>query len=269
MPGSDGRRLTRREVEALTYDWIGVEGGYLGDFTYHKHDRFWRQVCDIEVDTNAFPGTTRECFVETLLHAAPVHQAAVLRAILDDYPPLEPDQAKPKFRTPKLQAEIRGWIERLETGQAPVEVQLRDPSEVVRRALDDADALLRTSGSGAQSAVDRVHTAMHGYLIELCAEVGQTYDERPTMNVLLKALQAKHPLFVDVGPRSEEIIRVLRGMANILDALNPIRNNASVAHPNSSLVGEPEAWLLVNTVRTLLNYLEARLRLAPGSADKS
>ena len=34
-------------------------------------------------------------------------------------------------------------------------------SEVVRRALDDADSLMRTSGP--LSAVDRVHTAMHGY----------------------------------------------------------------------------------------------------------
>lgn len=40
-------------------------------------------------------------------------------------------------------------------------------SEVVRRALTDADQLIETNG--AQSAVDRLHTAMHGYLKAECA----------------------------------------------------------------------------------------------------
>lgn len=52
--------------------------------------------------------------------------------------------------------ECRHWISCLETGQVAVEVELESASEVVRRALDDAAILLRTSGP--QSAVDRVHT---------------------------------------------------------------------------------------------------------------
>ena len=47
-------------------------------------------------------------------------------------------------------------------------------------------------------------------------------------------------------------------MASILDSLSPIRNRASIAHPNQELLAEPEAMLVVNTVRTLLNYLNAK-----------
>ena len=47
-------------------------------------------------------------------------------------------------------------------------------------------------------------------------------------------------------------------MATILDALNPVRNQASVAHPNPELISEDEAFLVVDTVRTLLNYLERK-----------
>jgi Abortive infection C-terminus len=114
--------------------------------------------------------------------------------------------------------------------------------------------------SGPQSAVDRLHTAMHGYLHSLCDEAGITHGDRPTMNQLFKALRAGHPGLADLGARPEEVTRVLGSMASILDALNPVRNNASVAHPNEQLIGEPEALLVINTVRTLLSYFESKRR---------
>ena len=252
-------KLSRREIGRLVHNWIGVDGGYLGDFSYAKHDRFWLDVCDKYVDTNDFAGTTRECFEATLFDAPEMEQAAALRAILDDYPlPESPDPARPKFRSTALRDEILGWISRLETGRAVVQLAEVSASEVVRRALDDADALVRTSG--ALRAVDRVHTAMHGYLHHLCDEVGVSLGGRPTMNQQFKALRRAHPAFSGSGVRSDDVDRILGSMASILDALNPVRNNASVAHPNAELLGDPEARLVINTVRTLLNYFEDKRR---------
>lgn len=251
--------LSRKEIGKLVHNWIGVDGGYLGTFSYAKHDRFWLETCDIDVDTTGFPGTTRACFEDTIFNAPPRNQAAALRALLEEYPlPDQPDPQNPKFRTEATHREILVWITRLETGEVPVELDLVSSSEVVRRALDDADTLMRTSGP--QSAVDRVHTAMHGYLHSLCDEVGIPHDDRPTMNQLFKALRAQHPSLATVGPRPEEVARLLGAMATILDALNPVRNNASVAHPNEELIGKPEAMLVINTVRTLLGYLERKRR---------
>jgi hypothetical protein len=48
-------------------------------------------------------------------------------------------------------------------------------------------------------------------------------------------------------------------VAAILDALNPMRNRASVAHPNPTLLEQPEAMLVVNAARTILHYLDAGL----------
>ncbi len=248
-------KLTRDEIKRLVYNWIGVDGGYLGSFTYASHDRFWLEVCDISVDTGWFNGTTRQCFEKTLFEAEPRDQAAALRAILDEYPPnQEPHSDRPRFRSPELHREVLGWISRLETGQVAVEVGLESPPEVVRRALDDADTLVRTSGP--QSAVDRLHTAMHGYLYSLSQEIGAQFDGHPKMNQLFKEIRRSHPALADVGARGEDVKRILGSLATILDALNPIRNNASVAHPNDRLIGEPEARLVINVVRTLLNYLE-------------
>jgi hypothetical protein len=41
--------------------------------------------------------------------------------------------------------------------------------------------------------------------------------------------------------------------------LNPVRNNASVAHPNEDLLGHEEAELVINVGRSLLSYLDAKL----------
>lgn len=51
----------------------------------------------------------------------------------------------------------------------------------------------------------------------------------------------------------------------MLDALGTLRNQASLARPNDPLP-EPEAMLCVHAARTLLHYLEARLKSAPTSA---
>jgi len=67
-------------------------------------------------------------------------------------------------------------------------------------------------------------------------------------------------MFKDLGARSEEITKVLRALATVIDALNPIRNRASVAHPNEELLDEPEAVLVINAIRTLLQYIESRIK---------
>lgn len=52
-------------------------------------------------------------------------------------------------------------------------------------------------------------------------------------------------------------VRLPKG-SRIFDALGPVRNRASIAHPNIELLAEPEAMLVINVGRTLLNYLDAK-----------
>jgi len=79
------------------------------------------------------------------------------------------------------------------------------------------------------------------------------------MVALLRKLEAGHPKLADLGPRAQDIKTILTASASILDALLPVRNQASVAHPNAALLGEDEARLIINVGRTLLNYLDAKL----------
>jgi hypothetical protein len=143
---------------------------------------------------------------------------------------------------------------------APVRLpDLRVTSAAVERAIADAEHLIE-SGRGASSAVDRVHTTLHGYLIQLCVEgdLISPQDDYPSMTALFKKLRSEHPKLAYVGPRANEVSSALRASASIIEAINTIRNNASGAHPNEEVLPEPEAMYLINLTRSLLHYLEMK-----------
>ncbi len=147
-----------------------------------------------------------------------------------------------------------------EAGPEPVpRPSLAITSDVVERALTDAERLIATQG--ATSGVDRVHTALHGYLRALAAQAGLAAPQDASITDLLKVLRENHPALRPRGPRQADIDAIMRALASIVHVLNPVRNRASVAHPNEMLLEEAEAMLVINSVRTLLHYLNARTHL--------
>jgi len=235
--------------------WIGVHSGYLGDFSYRSHSEFYPEYCNLDIDPDGFAGTTRERFIEILKTAQPRDQAKILRGVLERFP-LDSEYA-PTTRTPALKDELLSIAARIE-GASPVESpNLSIASEVVERAISDAETLIQSSG--ATSGVDRIHTALHGYLLAI-SETGKiSHGQDATIAQLFKAIREHHPSFAPLGPRSGDITQVLRAMASIVDALQPLRNRASVAHPNELLLEAAEAMLAINAARTILHYVNAKL----------
>lgn len=131
-------------------------------------------------------------------------------------------------------------------------------SEVVERALKDSQQLLYSSG--ASSAVDRVHTALHGYLRNICEKERIPVEEQEALTSIFKKVRTKHPAFdIDIIG-ADESKRLIGALATIVDTLNTLRNHASIAHPNDEILEEAEAILVVNCVRTILHYLDAKLK---------
>lgn len=244
--------LTDREVLRIVNRYIGVSGGYLGDFSYRTHADFYPEYCDLDIDPYQYEGTTRERFIAILSSLPPRDQAKILRGVIERFPPEE----GAKTRRP-AHGELMRLIQRLESGPGVPGITPQITSEVVLRALADAENLIQTSGP--TSAVDRVHTVLHGYLQAACDGEGIAYRRDDTMVTLLRKLQSGHPMLSDLGPRAQDIGKVLNASASILDAMLPVRNQASVAHPNQELLGEAEARLVINVGRSLLNYLDAKL----------
>ncbi|MBI5585991.1 MAG: abortive infection family protein [Deltaproteobacteria bacterium] len=246
-----GLGLKQSEISKLVYKYIGVSGGYLGDFSYRSHQEFYVEI-DLDIDPYTYDGTTRERFIKILSESAPHVQARIIEGILARFP-----VGSSKIRTQERAAEIHNWIMRLRSGPHVEQPTLRITSEVVERALLDAQELLRATG--ATSGVDRLHTALHGYLREVCGGAGLKTMEDASLTDLFKQVRERHPAFRNLGPRSDDILRVLKALATILDSLNPLRNKASVAHPNLTLLPEPEAMLVINAARSILHYVDEKV----------
>jgi abortive infection Abi-like protein len=248
--------LSRMEIVRLVNQYIGVSGGYLGDFSYRTHADFYIE-CNLNINPYEYEGTTRERFITILSSLSPRDQAAVVRGIINRFPVGE----GPVTQTAEARNEFLQIIQRLEAG-TPIPSEVPSiTSDVVSRAIADADLLLRSSG--ATSGVDRIHTALHGYLIAACRDAGIAHSDNAPTTALLKVLRSSHPKLADLGPRAQDIERVLNSCANILDAMNPVRNRASMAHPNDELLGYEEALLIINVGRTLVSYLDSKL--SPGT----
>jgi hypothetical protein len=251
------KELTRPEIYSVVNDYIGVENGYLCDFTYRSHAEFYPYYCDLDINPLELKDmSTRDRFIHILERATSEEQAKILRGVLKKCPPGNDS----KRRTVARAKQIEGLIAKLETGLAVKSPKPRITSEVVERAISDAEALI--AKNGATSGVDRVHTALHGYVRAACDNSMIGYAADPSLTDLFKLLREQHPRFRTAGPRAGDIEQVLRALGAIMAALNPVRNRASVAHPNEQLLKEPEAMLVINAARTILHYLDAKLRPA-------
>ncbi len=85
------------------------------------------------------------------------------------------------------------------------------------------------------------------------------HSDDADITALFGLIREKHPKLQTHAPGVEGT-NILRGMARIVDALNPVRNRHSMAHPSEELLDEPEALLAVNAVKSLLHYLNTKLR---------
>jgi hypothetical protein len=148
--------------------------------------------------------------------------------------------------------------ERLEADGKVETPVLHGTSETVYEALKDAETLLNTRGP--KSAVDRAHTALHGYLKKLCQDRDEVLPADPSLTFVFKILRENFPEFSATIPHDNEAKKVFGSMASALDSLNTIRNRATLAHPNELLLDAPEAMLYINLSRAVLAYIESKLQ---------
>lgn len=252
--------LKEFQIKRLVYRYIGVSSGYLGDFSYASHAEFYADL-DLDINPYDYTGTTRERFIAIVNSQPPEIQAKIISGILHRFP-----ANSSEARTQELHRELQGWIRTLSKQAAIEQPAIKATSEVVRRALSDAEHLLQKSGS--TSAVDRLHTALHGYLLELCRKLeGVAIPEDASLTQVFKLLRKHHAAFQASSTRVQDVDKILNALASVLDAMNPMRNRGSVAHPNEILLDETDAQLFVNSARTILQYVEGRINPAVAAKE--
>jgi hypothetical protein len=229
--------MTAREINKLVEDYIGTNSGYLNGFSYSIHNTFYHTYCDLDIDVESYRArglTTRKAFIEILRDAKPRVQAKIIRGVFEMIPPpvdVTDDAGRKRAALHKYLLDVAA---RLDADRLVDTPEIADTSEVVFESLRDAEALLNTRGP--KSAVDRAHTALHGYLKKLCSDRGAVLPREPSLTAVFKVIREQFPEFAATIPHDAEAMRVFGSIASALDSLNTIRNRGTVAHPNELLL---------------------------------
>lgn len=80
-------------------------------------------------------------------------------------------------------------------------------SAVVERALLDFETLIKSNG--AISGIDRVHTALHGYLIAVCKDANIPAKDNADITTLFNLVRQQHHTF-RAKPAGTEAQKMLR-----------------------------------------------------------
>jgi len=268
--------LTKGQILRLVNDYIGVNGGHLGlpeklKFSYRTHNEFYPMYCELDsIDTESAEGnTTREKFINILLKAKPADQAKIIRGVFKKFPAectinnnaaisfnrISIEEGIEISQREQFQKEYLKLANELENNSLSALPNFID-SETALKALKDAEILLRENG--AQSAVDRVHTTFHAFLIFVCKKNKFAFNNDDSITTLLKILQQNHPNLKTDSPN--ETGKIMRSLATVVDTLNPIRNQRSLAHPNENLLCEEDAKFVIDIVMACTEYLASKTK---------
>ena len=131
---------------------------------------------------------------------------------------------------------------------------IADKTITINKALTDA-RLFMSKGMYV-SAVDRIHTALHGYVRELLTGYGVDLRSEDSLPSLFSKLCDYFGTSIQPPVVGEKIKRVLRSAGGIINAVNELRNNNTVAHPNDQLIQEREAQLVIALASDIVTYIE-------------
>lgn len=258
-------KLTGKEINSVL-GYIGGTGGYLGNFSYATHSEFYPMYCGLEIDPNEYNGTTRQRFITILSEAIPSNQAKILQGVIEkyslkyfEYQFEEEIISKHEFENKKrLYENLVNWI-RILSGKGLVKIDnLVYSYQFVQETLDQCQTLI--SQHDCRSAVDRAHTALHGYLKQTCKNASLTIKEgNPKIQDYWSKLKQEHPKFiVDHSQSHLPVNQIINAISKLLENLNEIRNKKSYSHPNE-IIEEFEAKLVINLFRSILQYIDQKV----------
>lgn len=126
-------------------------------------------------------------------------------------------------------------------------------TEVVAKAISDAELFM--SQGKYDSALDRIHTAVHGYLRKILDNKQVTYEESDTLSQLYTKLHIKISDSMGASPIADLIKTTLRSASGIIPSMNDLRNRHSLSHPNEMLLQKREAELVISIVKNITDYI--------------
>lgn len=127
-------------------------------------------------------------------------------------------------------------------------------TQAIGKAIDDANLFIREGKY--DSALDRIHSAVHGYVRATLLEHDIEYAESDTLAQLYTKLHRFYEQSIQPPEVAELIKTAIRSASGIISSLNDLRNRHTVSHPNATLIRQREALLMLRLVSALIDYIE-------------
>lgn len=126
-------------------------------------------------------------------------------------------------------------------------------TDFIAKAITDAEQFMNEGNYS--SALDRIHTAFHGYLRKKLDDLHVEYKESDTLHQLYSKLHSQ--IADDMSEDIASLIRTtIRSASGVVSSLNDLRNRHSISHPNPDLISDREAKLCISIVKSLSDYIE-------------
>jgi HEPN domain-containing protein len=126
-------------------------------------------------------------------------------------------------------------------------------SETTKKAIEESTQQMRDGKYNL--VIDRVHTALHGYLRYRLDRKGISYQESDTLSQLYNKLHSSLDR-LNVSEYNDLVKTIIRSMSGVISSINDLRNRYSLSHPNETIVSEREAKLAIDTLKIITDYLE-------------
>ena len=123
-----------------------------------------------------------------------------------------------------------------------------------QKAAEEAELFMREGSY--DDAFDRIHTAFSDYIRHILAEHDVHFDADESMCALLTKLHEYYSSRILPSDAVDEIKDILLSTGEFMDALNELRNNITLAHPDGQLVGKREAQLSIGLADSIVAYID-------------
>ena len=132
--------------------------------------------------------------------------------------------------------------------------QMATKSDTVQKAIEDAELFIREGKM--ESAVDRIHTAFHGYLQIQLEKHGKSFQKDDSISSLFNNLIDCYQASIHPENVAKRVKTILRSGGGMINAINELRNNNTTVHPNEQLIQKREAMLVLHLMNAMVTYIE-------------
>lgn len=250
--------LSLTEIYRLVNDYIGVNQGYLGDFSYRSHAEFYPHYCKLEINPLEIEGTTRSRFIDILRDASPGDKAKIIRGTFLKYPVSSFPEEEPQKQ--EIYEEFQQIIKRLD-------ILASSPSDVlVSSTIDKYNAeyvsdiwmrAIERRAENPEAAITSARTLLESVCKHILDDAGEPYEDSYDLPKLYR-LTAKQ-LNLAPSQHTEQVFKqILGGCQTVVEGLGSIRNRLSDAHGKGRKPVKPSsrhAELAVNLAGAMATFL--------------